>query len=145
VRSQVVHVDVNLVAQHQARRAVEHAKPLSHIVKCGAEQSGLLAAAAVMTIPAMAAAPSANGRPTNSAATGAEALTNAATIQDGPHSAKIALPSARPAALASTTSGQLRLSLRRFGAASIASLPQKAAKISRRPVVLTLSARGRFT
>jgi hypothetical protein len=44
---QVIHVDVDLVAQHQARGAVEHAQPLRHVVERGAKQSRLRSAPAV--------------------------------------------------------------------------------------------------
>jgi hypothetical protein len=44
---QVIHVDVDLVAQHQTRGAVEHAQPLRHVVERSAKQSCLLSPPAV--------------------------------------------------------------------------------------------------
>ena len=41
---QMIHFDVNVVAQYESRRAVEHAQTLGHVVKRCAEQSCLLAA-----------------------------------------------------------------------------------------------------
>jgi hypothetical protein len=40
-RLQIIHFNVDLVAQHESRRAVEHAQTLGHVVKGGAEQSRL--------------------------------------------------------------------------------------------------------
>jgi len=71
--------------------------------------------------PAIAAAPRPNGKATIKALTGAEASVSAATIQDAPQKAKRQMPRTKPAAPAMATSGQLRLSLGRLGAASIAS------------------------
>jgi len=47
LRSQIVHVDVDLIAQHQTRGAVEHAQPLRHVVERRAKQSRLLSPLAV--------------------------------------------------------------------------------------------------
>ncbi len=41
---QIIHFDVDLVAQHESRRAVEHAQTLGHVVKGCAEQPRLFSA-----------------------------------------------------------------------------------------------------
>jgi hypothetical protein len=43
-RLQIIHFDVDVVAQHESRRTVEHAQTLGHVVKGGAEQSRLFSA-----------------------------------------------------------------------------------------------------
>jgi hypothetical protein len=78
--------------------------------------------------PAIAAPPNPNGKPITSAPTGVDVCVSMATIQDAPHSTNSAMPRAKPAAPAMATSGQLRLSFGRFGAASIASGARKNGK-----------------
>ncbi len=40
-RLQIIHFDVDVIAQHESRRAVEHAQTLGHVIKGGAEQPRL--------------------------------------------------------------------------------------------------------
>jgi hypothetical protein len=40
---QVIHVDIDSIAQHQARGAIEHAQPLRHVVERRPKQPCLLA------------------------------------------------------------------------------------------------------
>src|ERR1700756_23122 len=93
--------------------------------------------------PAIAEAPRPNGKPTTSAPTGVAAPVNTATIQDVPHSANSAMPTAKPAPPAMATSGQLRLSLGRFGVASIASGARKNGKEKRQHLAADRLARAR--
>src|SRR5262249_8235640 len=98
--------------------------------------------------PAIAAAPRLNGKATINAPIGVAVSVRTAMLQDATQSAKTEMPMAKPAAPAMATSGQLRLSLGRFGAASIASgakkRQQKTATPSDRSVVLALNATARF-
>src|SRR5215469_9015687 len=94
---------------------------------------------------AMTAAQQGASGATTIAATDVDACVSTTTIQDVPHSANTAIPSAQPATPAITTSGQLRLSLGRLGVvASMRPVARQTTTPRRTPVVLALNAAARF-